>query len=366
MNAERLHRILLEVKSEYENKALLDKIRAVRDNLQNQVNQPQQPAYQENLVTALKSLYEMLSTSSVNDFSPGWRQVIEEIGGAGIFGNILKERIENIFASNQITPAAALQDIILIVTKLETFKTSIDNLISAYDSLKIGAEELEGGECELAYTIPRLFVHNKLHSLNKEMTELNFILNNISEAVIGEKQDFEVKTISSSDFSIYVLIGLHVAKVISEVVEKLIENYKKILEIKKLRNELKTIGIPDKETNGIEQYANSLMQQEIEKIVKQIMSKSPQKDTGRKNELSNGVTIALNKIANRIDNGFNIEIRVKELPPIEKEEETKETIAVAEMINIIKSNAKIMEYIKTEGQPILQLSEGNEDKKQAK
>jgi len=366
MNAERLHRILLEVKSDYETKGLLEKIRTVRDNLQNQVNQPQQPVHQENLVASLNTLYDALSSSPYNDFSTGWKQIIAEIGGDGIFGTVLKEKIVTIFSYNQITPAAALQHIITIVTKLETFKTSIDSLITGFNNLNIGAEELEAGECELVYTIPRLFIQNKLNSLNKEITELNFILNNISEVVTGEKKEFEVKTISSSDFSIYVLVSIYVAKVISEVVEKLIENYKKILEIKKLRNELRTIGMPDKETKSIEQYANSLMQVEIEKIVKQVMNSYAKKDDGRKNELSNGIAIALNKIANRIDNGFNIEIRVKELSPIKEEEATPESTEVAEMINIIKSNAKIMEYIKTDGQPILQLSEGDEEKKAAK
>ncbi len=147
MNAERLHRILLELKEDYEKNTLLDKLRAVRDNLQNQVSQPQQPAYQQNLVTALNSLNDTLSISETNNFSTGWTELINEVGGENLFGNELKGKIENIFATNQITPASALQDITAIVTKSENFKTSIDNLLSAYKSLNIGAEDLEAGEC---------------------------------------------------------------------------------------------------------------------------------------------------------------------------------------------------------------------------
>lgn len=362
MNAERLHRILLEVKADYDATSFLDKFRAVRDNLQNQVSQPQQPVYQQNLVVALQALYETLDKSKINDFSPGWTQIINEIGGDNIFGISLKNTVEEIFSSNQITPAAALQDITELVSKSENFKVAIDNLINAYSNLKIGAEELENGECELGYTIPRLFVKNKLNSLNKEISELNFIITTLSEAVTGEKDEFEVKTISSSDFLVYVLVGLHFGKVMSEIVEKIIDNYKKILEIKKLRNELQTHGVPAKETKGIEQHANSLMEHEIEKLVKALMSKYPKKDAPRKNELTNGVTIALNKVANRIDNGFNIEIRVKELTPVEEENESVEESTNAEYVKAIKANMKGMEFIKTSGEPILKLPESQEGK----
>ncbi len=197
-----------------------------------------------------------------------------------------------------------------------------------------------------------------MKSLNKEVAELNFILTTLSEAVTGEKTEFEVRTISSSEFLFVVSVGIYLAKVVSEVLEKIIDNYKKILEIKKLRNELKAAGVADKDTKGIEQHANNSMEIEITLLTNEIIANSPIKDNSRKNELRNGVTIALNKIANRIDCGFNIEIRVKELPEA-KETENKEII---EMINVIKSNSKIMEFIKSGGQPILQLTESETQK----
>lgn len=359
MNAERLHRILLELKKDYEKNTVLDKLRDVRDNLQNQVNQPHQPAYQIKFVAAVKSLNDTLTISETNNFSTGWTELINEVGGENLFGNELKRKIENIFATNQITPASALEDIKTIVRKSENFKTSIDNLLSAYISLNIGAEDLEAGKCELGYTIPRLYVKNELKSLNKEVTELNFILTTLSEAVTGEKTEFEVRTISSSEFLFVVGVGIYLAKVVSEVVEKIIVNYKNILEIKKLRNELKAAGVADKDTKGIEQHVNKLMKKEITLLTNEIIAKTPIEDDHRKNELINGVTIALNKIANRIDCGFNIEIRVKELPEA-KDTENKELI---DMINVIKSNSKIMEFIKSDGQPILQLNESETPKK---
>lgn len=359
MNVERLNKILLEIQKEYQINQILVKLQAVRDNLQNQVNQPQQPTYQQSLVTSLVDLYSTLDTSPVNEFSPGWKQIISEIGGEDIFGINLEEAIKDIFASNQITPAAALESINKIVTKSEQFKTTIDTLILGFNDLKIGAEELEPGQCELGYMIPRLFVKNQLSSLNKEISELNFILNSLSEAVTGEKSEYEVKTISSSDFLLYVIISLHVGKVLAEAVEKIINNYKTILEIKILRNDLKSKGVPEKATKEIEEHANSRMEEEIKKIAAQIIKDNYKKaDLPRKNELNNAVTIALNKIANRIDNGFNIEIRVESIPAPNADEKIEdEEQKNIDFVNSIKAAAKTMEFVKTSGQPILELKE---------
>ncbi len=359
MNAERLNKILLEIQKEYVESDLIIKLQAVRDNLQNQVNQPQQAAYQQNLVTALNDLYLTLENSKINEFSPGWKQIMKEIGGDNIFGISLKEEIKGIFATNQITPASALEDISKIVSGNEQFISTIDTMVLGFKNLNLGAEELEPGECELGYSIPRVFVKNKLSSLNKEMAELNFILNTISEAVTGEKNEYEVKTISSSDFLVYVLIGLQVGKVLSEAVEKIINNYKTILEIKVLRNQLKSTGVPEKATKDIEEHANSLMEKEIKKIATQIIKENYKKtDVPRKNELTNGVTIALNKIANRIDNGFNIEIRVEPLPASQDGEELDpENERNVALVNSIKATAKTMEFVNTSGQPILELNE---------
>lgn len=363
MNAERLHRILIDFREDLNSSQLIDSLNSIRTYLQNQINRPTEPSYQQNLVSSLQTFYENLIKSNYNNYSPTWKQIIDETSDNLKFGTDLKEQVEKIFSSNQITPAAALNDITTISDKSQSFKSHIDNLITAFEGLKIGAEELSSGECELGYTIPRIFVKNKLHSLNKEIGELSFILNSLTEAITGEKEDYEVKTISSSDFLLYVGISIYVAKVLSEVVEKIIDNYKKILEIKKLRNELKAAGVPDKQAKGIEDYANEVMAKEIETLVQETIKNYTKKDVARRNEITNALRIAFNKIANRIDNGFNIEIRVKELPVVEEADKTEDLKKQEDFIKSILQNAKTMEFIRTTGQPILQLKENDDEAK---
>lgn len=364
MNIERLHRILKDLDKEIESNNFHGLLSNLQNHLQNQVNNPQDTNHQKKLVQTLDSLNSKLEQSAYNDYSPSWKQVIEEIGGDRLFGHDLKERISEIFTRNQITAANALEEIKFIVSDFNTHKDSIKKALEAFQGLNIGDEELEEGECELGYTIPRSFIDNKLHGLENEIHELSFILNNLSEAVAGTKQEYKVKTISSSDFLLYVIIGLQVAEILAKATERILNIYKNILDIKLKRNELKEIGVPDSRTKGIETHANSLMEKEIIEIAKKILDENYQGKIERKNELENAVTFALNKLANRIDNGFNVEIRVKPLPEPEAADEegkSKEEAEKERIIDSISTSAKNIEYIKTEGKAILKLPENKKE-----
>lgn len=361
MNAERLHRILIDLNTEIDEKNFNSILTNVQTHLQNQVSAPQDPNHQKKLVQSLNNLKETLKNSTYNDYSPSWKQIINEIGGKNLFGVELEQRIEEIFARNQITPANALEEIKQINNTFTKFQEYVKQAISSLTGLHIGKEELEEGQCEFGYSIPRDFVDNKLANFEDEIHELNFILNSLSEAITGKKQDYDVKTISSSDFLLYIIIGLQVADILSKATERILSIYKQILEIKKLRNELKEQGVPATKTKGIETHANSMMEKEIKKIAKEIIDDNYNGEEGRSNELNNAVTFALNKLANRIDNGFNVEIRIKALPEPEEDEETEltdEDIKKYEKVRSIIERSKKIEYIKSGGKSILELPEG--------
>lgn len=364
MNVERLHRILIDLNKDLKKEKVVTSLQQVRDHLQNQVNQPNQPSHQTNLVKSLENLNKVLETSAYNNYSPSWKEIIAEISGDINFGIPLENQIQTILSSNAITPAKALEDIKNIFDNLQNFQTAINNTLSGFKTLGIEEEDLEQGECELGYTIPREFIKNKLSELKKEIGELNFILNHISEAVTGEKQEYEVKTISSSDFLLYVIICLQVADVLSKATERILNQYKQILEIKLLRNQLKEKGVPASKTKSIETHANGMMKSEIKAIAKEVMDEHYSGENGRKNELENSLVIALNKLANRIDKGFNVEIRVEPLPaPSEDEEPTEEYQAQSELINSIKSSSQNIEFIETSGESILELPEKKDEDK---
>ena len=362
MNVERLHRVIFDFNKDIQNTNIIALLQEVRDNLQNVINQPNQPTYQTNLVSSLDSLYKGLLKSKYNNYTPMFKETISEISGNINLGSELKHQIENIFATNTITPAKALEDINLIISNTNELQAGITNTINGLESLNIDKEELEPGECELGYTIPRKYIDNKLVGLKNEIAELNFILNFITEAVTGETEEYKVKTISSSEFLLYVILGLKVAETLAKATEWILDRYKQILDIKLLRNQLSEKGVPAKETTSIEKYANGLMEAEIKKIAKQIIDENYEGENGRKNEIQNGLTIALNKLANRIDNGFNIEIRVEPLPKPKESEIDAEYESNAALINSIQTSANNIDYIEAKGKSILQLPEETDKK----
>jgi hypothetical protein len=78
--------------------------------------------------------------------------------------------------------------------------------------------------------------------------------------------------------------------------------------------------------------------------------------SGRKNELTSLTRVSLNRIANRIDRGYNIEVRVATVEPDGKSAQGK---AGDEHIAAIRAATKNMQFMKLEGKPILQLPEAS-------
>jgi len=355
MNAERLHAIVIALNQEMTRTNMAAKMQELITNLQNVVNQPA-PQHQHALSESLKSTRAILTGSPIDAFSPAWRQILSEIGGEEFFGESLKSNIDATLARNQLTPAVALTELQQLQKKLQIFKTAIDGSTSAFKSFKIGDEKLDPGECEIGVLIPRASVDNNILDFAEELHEIGFILNTLSEVATGKKNDLSIRTISSSDLLVYLQAAAPYAACVAVCVERVVALYKQLLEIRKLHQEIQKQGVPDKETTGIIKYANQLMENGIEKIAVEVIDEYYKVgDDGRKKELTNGIRISLNKIANRIDHGFNIEVRVA--PTQAKKSEGEEDEKLQQQIATILAATTNMQFMKLEGQPILKLTE---------
>lgn len=361
MNAERLHAIVLVLNHEMSDTNTVGKLQELINALSQVVNQPH-PSHQQNLSQNLKAMCAAVTETPSDAFSPAWRQILDEIGGGNLFGKVLKTDIETIFARNQITPAVALEELQQLHKRLQSFKMALEQCAASLKHFKIGDEKLAPGECEIGVLIPRVAVENKLNDFAEELKELGFILNTFAEVATGNKDDLTIRTISSSDLLVHLQASAPYAACVAVCIERVVTLYKQLLEIRKLHQEIRKQGVPDKEVSGIENYANQLMEKGIEKIAVDVVNEYHKKDDqGRKNELTNAVRISLNKVANRIDHGFNIEVRVARIPkPEDQGKENKELQKAIEAIQVATAN---MQFLKLEGKPILKLPEGNEKPK---
>ncbi len=354
MNVEKLNSLAYDIVEENKKIQYVAKFQNVINTLQNVITQPQQPKHQTNLSNQLTALKEALEKSLVNNLSPAWYQVLVELEVDDVLGNNLYQRIEKVLSQNQITPAKAKQELDKYFSKLNSKMSGFINVVKGLEILEIGYDELEEGECEIGVLIPREYIKNDLGKLGDEIKELTFIFNNYSELITGKKQSFQIRTLSTSDPLITVATITTIAAGVAKTVGWLIDNYKKLLEIKKLKAELKKQGLSEEDLQGISDHSNGFMEKAIEKIIEKIAKEyNGNGDENRKNELLNGVRISLNKIANRIDRGFNFEVRIEPITDEDENGDEKETKAIKE----IKEASKNLQFMKLSGQPILKLPE---------
>lgn len=358
MNAERLHLVARTVQEELNKSNLVGRLQTLTTTLQNIVNQPQAAPHQQALGTQLKEIRDVLATSSSNEFPPTWKDILSHIGEGVLLGEGLQERVDDIFSRNQITHAIALAEIRDLSQKMQTFKAGIDQLAQAFSNLKIGVEDLVPGECEIGVLIPRKAVNNRLGDLARELKDVGFILGHFSEIVTGKKEDFEIRTLSSSELLIFLKAPLAVAACIAHCVAKVVEFYKTLLEIRRLQAGLRTQQVPEESLRDIDEYANSVMEKKLEELQTSTMGElgSQIPDGRRRNELKIALLKSLRMLANRIDKGYNIEVRVT---PLTQEAVEADTSATQKNdIAKIQQAAKTLQYINLEGAPILKLEEG--------
>lgn len=365
MNAERLHAICLEVKKAIRSATLVNHINDIVNILDRVVNNPRDPNLQQSLSGQLDKLYVVLTDFPTDKFSPAWRQALDELGGSDILGERLKDRLKLIFERNQITPATALKEVQQINKELQEFNNAVENVANSFQHIGIGAEELEPGECELGVLVPREAVNNSIKEFSEELKDLNFVFGTFSELASGKRETFKIKSLSSSDFTIFLAAIPPVAACIAHAVEKIVTIYKTLLEIKKHKAELKQLGLKEDNLKGISEHANSLMKDELEKLTIELVKEYHiGSDGNRKNELENSIRISLNMLANRVDKGFNIEVRAEPLEGTSKDaQESEEEEQIRKYINRVISAQETLQFIKMEGEPLLSLPENNAESK---
>lgn len=361
MNAERLHVIAKAVRKDLKDTRIVSNLQSLIAALNNLVSTPTDVSFQKEVSQARETLASSLSNSASNSYGATWEQVLEETDIRDRLGSQLLERIEAVFLANDLTPAVAAEELGVIQSDVTELQDAVASLIKSFSNLRIPDEELEPGDSEVGILIPRGFVGEKLEGLGKELVELHKIFGVFAEIADGSRPGFEVRSISSSDFGIFIATTLSTAACIGIALEKVIAAYKNLLEIKKLRQQMLDQKVPEAALEGIETWANSYIEDEIRRIDQELLKEFLKKgeDKARKNELSIELESSMRKIAKRIDRGFNIEVRVEPLLPPEGEgEPSAEDVRNNELLDSILKARENMRYLRPEGEPILSLEDG--------
>jgi hypothetical protein len=358
LNVERLHAIAKALSAEFQQTDQVPQLVALQTAITNQVNSPQDPTSQQQVAAALQALEAGLAIAASNDFAPNWRQVIEELGIEELLGSKLLARLAEIFARNQITPTVARDEITQIVTDAQALVAALEQLLAALVFFNVGAEELEPGEAEVGVTIPRLAVKEELPALGTEFEELQKILGPFLELAEGSRSPLKVRTISSSDFAVFVAMTPGAALSVAMAMDKILDVYKKILEIRRLHHELANQGVSAEALEPIQAEANARMAAETERVADEMVDAAAMTDGTRANELKIELRLSLNALANRVDHGYNIDVRAQPEPDNEENEDQPGATAISQALHGINELAPKLAFVNRSGQPILRLPEG--------
>jgi len=360
MNTTKIHVIARDLLKELKRTSATSLLQQATQSLQQRINQPQQPNHQQQLTNHLTNLYNKLDSSPIDDYSPAWRDAMHELGVSEEFGSKLEEKIRDIFERNQITPQSALEELTKIHEEISGTESNLTSLVNGLEYFGVGEDVLKKDECEVGVIVPRSYVDDNMKTFGSELVQLEKTLIVFSELATGQREPLRIRQISSSELSIFLQYLPEIGACVAIAVERIVALYKQLLEIKKLKKELVAQEVPEEQLTGIDAHAASIVSPALDGLASELMEQyGDHLDQSRKNEISIELRHSLNKLANRIDRGFNIELRVN---PIEEEEDLEEGGEIdidttkQAIRQIVESGAKINHLEKT-GEPVLFLPE---------
>jgi hypothetical protein len=356
VNAERLHAIVDSLRGEVDE--TLVHMRELGEVIRRSANNPGDADIQRAVVESREQLYKMLERASSETLSPAGRDALKELKVADLLGTRLRKRIDDIFKQSSITPATAADDIDGLVTQIQKLSELLASLRRGFESLGIGIEELEPGEVEVSFLIPRREVHDGLEELGREFINIKRILGPFLELSTGSREDVRVRAIASSEFEAYLLLGAIVAANFAKALETVLNIYEKLLNIRKASKQLEETGIDPQYVDGLQERANDMTRQEIEDFVARLLNeRGSADDLERDNELRTDLTKQTMELARRIDRGYRVDLEARELPPAEDTTEPTNRTEQRAAVNDVLAVRQRLRAFKLTGKPILGLPE---------
>jgi hypothetical protein len=321
MNLGRFHAAVFAVKIEINNDRTIELLNELIVSLEESIRlQTSESA------KAFKTSYSKLSTilqgaKSNTDF-PTRRQIYNTIGADKYIGKGLFLLIEKVISENQIAPATALLGINNILSEVIDFQSKMETLEEIFEHLEIEYDNLDEGQFEIGFSFPHKVIGTDLLSLEKEFHRIDFALKTLQEIATGEVSPLNIKTISASEWQVFMDSVPALAMCFSVAIERIVALYKNNLEIKLLKQQLDDKKLPEVVTQPLQEHIEKTVKEELRKVSDELVDKFYKRDDeARKNELKNQASQALLYLADRLDKGATVEVHT--VPP-EKPEETTE------------------------------------------
>lgn len=311
MNTERLFEFLDRLTTEAKSLNLNKKLNELSSNSTNMVNQPQVGSYQTAFSTVLDSLEQALHESWFGKMTPFEAEVLSSIDLEALEDGKFVRDIRQTLAASSVLPAV-LQE--TVSTLNNNIKTGLQKAENARDSLKelgFEAEEVEKGVGEIALRIPRNLIDENFDGFINDASFFNDLIATTSEIVLGEPTQLKLRSIASSDYAIFLEMLPEIVGFTVLAIERVMNGYKTLLEIKVLKQQLASREVPEELTDHIQKDIDKRLDEVARKGAEEAIAQWETKaKKERLNELTTLAGKRLGELMTKLEAGYQLDGRV--------------------------------------------------------
>lgn len=263
-----------------------------------------------NITSTISELEAELDIEVINKYNQSDIEILEKIGGKYYFGSWGKYRLNNLLTDHSYDLTKTIDGLGEYATERKEFSDRITQVYDDLVELNIKVHKPAGNIFEVGLLMPTKYTHQKIPFITKELNRWDKIFKTFKELTGETPEDTEINFVSNGSLQFFIDNSPEVAVCLAVTIERVVNVYKKIIDIRVTRLKLKDLGVSISEQKSIEKQEKEILNKEIDKIALDIIKEFALKsiDTGRTNELKIAVKGHVTYIAKCIDGGMTIEI----------------------------------------------------------
>lgn len=286
------------------------KVQAVLDAVSTLANQPADQTAQSQLQGNLRELADALEHQLVH-IDPIFASYARAVGGYQFFSVEMLRKIEAAIAENAMTPAVARDAIQEIQEKRQGYLTQLRALVKSMKNLSIESDDIDEGEAQIGFRIPRELFHNDFVGWIRELNEIKRIVRPFSELATGGAEPLKLGEVSSTDPIVFIGLAATTVASLSKAVSWCLDSWKRVEEIRKLRAETaeisaKNAGVLDDIAADMDARIAATIEQAISDHAKELVAPTA---AGRGHEQVTAIEISLRSLLARIERGMTVELK---------------------------------------------------------
>lgn len=340
MTTQRLYSILNLIDKLDRELGLETTLEQIRDTLINLVSSPAQPQYQNTLAASMASFKTSVAGMAIA-ITPSQAEAIKGMGGGDFFDPAMAEKVEKSVQNNAMTPSVPKDFVQNLATQRAAFLANVRGAKQSLEKLGISDSVKTPGGADVSFLIPRQIFENQLGLFAKELIFISRLVQDFTEARTNNPEPVILEQLSSSVPTIALVAALPALDYLGTVINKYLDAWKKIEEIRQMRAKLESMALASKSaldelTNEVTTTINEVVEESTTLVMKDYK--------GDRGDLTNAVRSDIRRLFGQIERGLTVEFHVD--PQGANEDQKK-------LIEQIAAIAKDLKFPEITGAPLL-------------